>query len=73
MMQADPQSLRLSRFKWREAERPKSLEELLEHATPFQREQILGKKADQEKEPDATDSKPKTEKGSKPKKKIKRK
>ena len=37
MQQADPQSLRLGRFKWREAERPKSPEELLEHATPFQR------------------------------------
>lgn len=68
MVQVDPQSLRLSRFKWREAERPKSLEELLEHATPFQREQILGKKADQEKEPDARDAKPKpAKKGTKAK------
>lgn len=42
MQMVDPQSLRLSRFNWRESERPKSLEELLVEATPFQRLQILG-------------------------------
>ncbi|RQO31432.1 hypothetical protein DBR32_05580 [Taibaiella sp. KBW10] len=62
MRNADPEALRLSRFKWREAERPKSLEELMKDATPFQRLQILDQpepavadkeapKEDQKKEP----------------------
>lgn len=67
MQQADPQSLRLGRFKWREAERPKSLEELLEHATPFQREQILGKKTELKEQSETTTEKEGIKKPAKPK------
>ena len=42
MQKVQPESLRLSRFNWREAERPKNLRDFLKHATEFQRKEILG-------------------------------
>ncbi len=44
MKDADPQTLRLERFNWREAERPKTLEDFLDGAEEWQKKAIMGKK-----------------------------
>ncbi|HRP88972.1 MAG TPA: OstA-like protein [Edaphocola sp.] len=40
--EVNPEQFKLSRFNWREAERPKTLEAFLEGATEFQKKKILG-------------------------------
>ncbi|HTO14175.1 MAG TPA: OstA-like protein [Edaphocola sp.] len=72
MASVNPESFRLSRFNWRENERPKSLEAFLKGASDFQKSKILGIKAEENQDSKEPQSKENASKSTQKKAKKKK-